>query len=138
MSGLYWSFYFYFLTYKTSSIMPKKFVITEVRGPFTYKNKKTGAEVTKIALNGAEEDQVVFLSPKQVKDKAGVQGNLGVIIGSSVEVEYFAVGDKLHNGEPCDKPDWIAKDVKIIKSKKLEIVSMCGEMGASIDMSKFE
>jgi hypothetical protein len=116
--------------------MSKSFVINEVRGPFTYKNKKTGKDITKIALNGKEDGDVVFMSESQVETKASVTRNFGVLVGSTVEVEHFEIGDKLHNGESCDKAGWIAKDIKIIKSPKLEMIAMAGEMGASLDLSK--
>jgi hypothetical protein len=113
--------------------MAKSFVITEVRGPFV-RETKAGKEVTKICLNGAS-DEAVFLTLPQVKAKAHITSNFDVLVGMECTPTFFEVGEKLKNGEECNKADWILKDCKIKKPAMDMAISKCAAYGASVDIS---
>lgn len=101
--------------------------ITSVR----TKVKKDGSVLGIFHIEGSE--QPIFLTGKQVKAACGIDKNLHLLKDGSIEVEYYAVGDKLVGGAECTKENSVVKEFTLEAPKQLSMMLM----GATAGMAMF-
>lgn len=77
-------------------------------------------------------DKVIFLTDKQVFAATGLKNNFSILKGSSLEVSYYAVGDKLANGSECTKADTLVKDFSFDLAEKTSNIAAAAAFGASM------
>ena len=77
-------------------------------------------------------DKAIFLTDKQIYSATGLKNNFSILKGSSLEVSYYAVGDKLANGSECTKADTLIKDFSFELSEKIGNIAAAAAFGASI------
>lgn len=78
------------------------------------------------------QEKPIFLTDKQVFSATGLRNNFSILRGSSLEVTYYAIGDKLANGSECTKADTIVKEYAFELAEKTGNIAAAAAFGASM------